>query len=335
MARSHAWQASAASCPTVLCAVGRALGCCHDAQFAPGLEQRFVGHLRHAHRPVARSPGPLASASPSHPSLRQVLLRATCKRVRRFTGLLWRSATRLAAEALRACGLSRFLTQRTVQEAVGSTLSRMSDSSGKRALATQATETREIVIPHAGDIQPVTAVKGLLLQSSLNQLQLAGHFDAYTRIANPTALKRLRHLLASEWAPLELAEAHYETCELLGLSDEEIANLGRRVGDRLQETSLVSTAKKTPTPVWSAVGALHRIWGRQYQGGSVQAVKLGPNECGFELCGFRLQRFRYCRLAQLSVLRATFEAVGAHVQSVRVASYSAAQDEVEIRIVWL
>lgn len=199
-------------------------------------------------------------------------------------------------------------------------------------------ETNEIIVPHGADISPVTAVKIVVLQSSLTQLENGGHLDRYVRLVDPNVLERVRTSLASEWAPIEVAEAHYQACENLGLSDDELAELGRRVGDRLQATSLVSSAKKareSDFDFWSAGGSLHRMWARLYQGGSVQVVKVGSRAKVLELVGFRLGRYRYYRNAQLFALRAAHEALGARLESVRNLSYNAARDELRVRVAWL
>lgn len=212
----------------------------------------------------------------------------------------------------------------------------MGTSSGKGSPPRPAgSEAREILVPHSAEIRPVTAVKFLLMQSSIGQLQQVGFFARYAEIIDPKVLERIRSGLASEWAPVALAEAHYQACDSMGLSDEELRSLGQRVGDRLQETSLVWAAKGRPTvDVFEASKALIRMWPRHYQGGSVQAVKLGPNNLLYELCSFRLNRFRHYRVGQLAVFRAAYEALGVHLQSARIASYSAAKDEVHVSVVW-
>lgn len=199
-------------------------------------------------------------------------------------------------------------------------------------------ETNEIIVPHGADIHPVTAVKNVVLLSSLTQLENGGHLERYTELVDPEVLERVRSGLATEWAPIELAEAHYQACDGLGLNDDELAELGRRVGDRLQATTLVSSAKKVRElgfDHWEAGGSLYRMWARLYQGGSVQVVKVAARAKVLELVGFRLGRYRYYRNAQLFVIRAAHEALGAHLESVRNLSYNAVRDEMRVRIAWL
>jgi hypothetical protein len=200
-----------------------------------------------------------------------------------------------------------------------------------------SSEAREILIPHDPASGPVTAVKNLLLQSSLKHLQERGHFERYKALVDPAVLERLRSGVASEWTPIEVADAHYAACDDMGLADQEIAKVGHATGDRLQRILLVSASKKTRAgelDVWSAGGHLHRLWARQYQGGSAQIVKLGEKGKLLEIRGLRLNRHRYFRCAQLRVLTANYEALGIRSTSASIASYNESRDELAILITW-
>src|SRR5262245_10679392 len=129
----------------------------------------------------------------------------------------------------------------------------------------------EIVIPHDPDAGPVTQVKNLLLQFSITKLQRYGYYDAYTKLISPQALTELHAHLGPGWLPVELAVRHFQACDRLNLTEEQIDELGKTVGERIQHTALVSSAKRERDEdfdVWSAVGQLHRMWTRLYQGGS-------------------------------------------------------------------
>ena len=51
--------------------------------------------------------------------------------------------------------------------------------------------------------------------------------------------------------------------------------------------------------------------------------------------GFGLTRYHYYREGHIAALRATYTAVGAHVLTTRVVSYSATADEMVVRVSWL
>jgi hypothetical protein len=204
-----------------------------------------------------------------------------------------------------------------------------------RALASDA--PREIFIPHDPAAGPVTAVKNLLIQSSLAQLKANDHYERYVTMIAPNVLEDLLARMAPSWIPVELAMAHYEACENLNLNIDETAAVGTSVGDHLQNTTLVSRAKKVRAEdfdVWGAYSQMYRMWARLYQGGSVQVVRLGPKTQLIEQRGFPMNRFRYFRQAQVAAFAAAYEALGVELSCVKVERHSPARDEVAFRVAW-
>lgn len=211
----------------------------------------------------------------------------------------------------------------------------MSDDSGRTGGPIRS--DREIIVPHVEPVQAVSEVKNALLQASLEQLHVKGLYPAYVGLVDPGVPERIRSTLAMSWVPVDLAVAHYRACENLSLDSDALKGIGTGVGGRMQETSLVSNAKKTPgssEDFWSSSGALLRMWARHYRGGSVQVAKLGPTEMELDLRGFVLNQFRYFRHAQLTVVAVAFEAMGVRVTTVKIVQYSAARDEMTLRIAW-
>jgi hypothetical protein len=197
---------------------------------------------------------------------------------------------------------------------------------------------REIIIPHTPESGPVTAVKNVLLQTSLTQLQDNGYYDRYAKLVDQKVLQELASSLGPGWIPIAIADAHYAACEALNLTTEEISRMGTRVGGRVQETALVSAAKGRPGPdfdLWTdAIRPMHRMWPRIYQGGSVQIVKLAPKVQECQMLGFGLVRHRYFRQASLTVITATHAAMGALIDSSKIMSFDAAQGELTVRLSW-
>lgn len=196
---------------------------------------------------------------------------------------------------------------------------------------------REIIIPHDAEAGPVTAVRNVVIQASLVELKNNGYYDRYTTLIAPDILERLRLAIAPSWIEVDLALAHYAACDNLRLTPEEFEAMGKRVGHRVQETVLVSLAKKVREAGFDlcpAVGALHRMWPRLFQGGSVQVVKVGSKEKLLELRGFALNRYHYYRQAHLAALRATYAALGTRVAQTKVVSYDAAGDELVVGVAW-
>lgn len=202
----------------------------------------------------------------------------------------------------------------------------------------QSAETREILVPYDPAAGPVTAVRNVIIQESLNQLRTNQHFERYAKLIAADVLEQLIDLsLAPGWIPIELALAHYEACDNLMLTSEQFAVMGYAVGERVHGTMLVSSAKKARDPgydPWSAEGALQRMWPRLFQGGSVQVVKLGPKAKLMEERGFRLNRYHYYRQAHLAAVMSTHSSLGIHDVQTKVESYSPARDELVVRVSW-
>lgn len=199
------------------------------------------------------------------------------------------------------------------------------------------TGPREIVIPHSADARPVTAVKHVQLHMSLAQLKQSGFYERYVQLVDPEVLKQLQGGLAMAWTPVELALAHYQACENMMLANEELGALGKSVGARIAETTLVVSAKATReggVDLWKELDSVHRMWARLNQGGSAQVTKLGPTELLLELRGFKLPRFRYYRQAQVTFISSAFAATGVRMASARMVGYSGPRDEVSYRFTW-
>lgn len=202
---------------------------------------------------------------------------------------------------------------------------------------TAPTGAREVLIPHARTALPLSAVRNVFIQSSLAGLKANGYYDRYTKLMDPGVLAQLQSSLGPGWVRVELATAHYEACDGMMLSAQELNEIGGQVGNRLQESVLVTSAKRVRDAdfdMWDVMLSLHRMWGRLYQGVSVQVVKLGPREKLIETRGLSLFRFHYYRQTSLAAISAAYRALGAQESTVKVDSYSAKTHEMVVRTSW-
>jgi hypothetical protein len=230
--------------------------------------------------------------------------------------------------------LSELERARTIKIRMRTDAEESNDESAGRA---QRPETREIIVAHDPSAGPVTAVRNVVLQASLSELRAHGCYERYAQLVAPELLEQLNTNIAPAWIPVDVALAHYAACDSLGLSADELDALGQGVGDRVQETVLVSSAKKERAEgvdLWKFEAQLHRMWPRVFQGGSVQVVKLGPRLKLIEERGFRLTQYQYFRQAHLAAIRASHSALGASIALLKVDSYNAARDEVVVRVAW-
>jgi hypothetical protein len=201
-----------------------------------------------------------------------------------------------------------------------------------------ASDERVIVFPHDRSRGPITAVRNVLLQTSLNELQENGHYERYAKLIAREALEQLKSYLAPGWVPIEIAHAHYQACDELNLSSAQTDRLASRIGDRLQQTLLVTRAKGTRDPnfdLWDVMPSLHRMWGRLYQGGSIQLTRLGAREALLEQVGFVLNRYGYYREAQVRAVATAYASVGTRFTRFEIARYDPTNEELDFSMAWL
>jgi hypothetical protein len=197
---------------------------------------------------------------------------------------------------------------------------------------------RENIYPHDRTRGPVTAVRNVLLQTSLNELQENGHYERYVQLIAPEKLEQLQTFLAPGWVPIEIADAHYAACNGLDLSSAQSGRLGARIGNRLQQTLFVSNAKGARDPdfdLWKVTPGLYRMWARLYQGGSVQLTRLGEHETLIGQLGFTLNRYEYYRQAQMRAIAAAYASVGTRITRFDIERYDPETHEIEFHMAWL
>jgi hypothetical protein len=156
-------------------------------------------------------------------------------------------------------------------------------------------------------IPAVSHVKSTLLSSSLRALRERGLFEAYIARLPREHHDEVLSSVAGAWHDLEVASAHYEACDRLGLSEAKQLELGQHVGARLHSTlmglvtRMASDAGATP---WLPLGQCSAFFERVYQGGGVSLTQLGPKEARVEMVGVSLARIDYFRVAKRGIIQA-------------------------------
>jgi hypothetical protein len=195
----------------------------------------------------------------------------------------------------------------------------------------------QVIVAHRDPIEPLSALRNTLLQSSLTKLRESGFYECYLQHIDPAVLDELSSNVAPGWVPIALAEAHYAACDAMSLSDEELKSMGVGVGTRVRETSIIVPKKKASEQkldVWPVAPQLFRVWSRLYQGGSVQVTQIGPSEELLEFRGFTLNRYRYYRHANVAAIVGAHQAVGALIESASLVHYDAMTHETTVRLSW-
>ena len=199
-------------------------------------------------------------------------------------------------------------------------------------------ETFEIIVPHDPARRELTAVRRVLIQSSLAELKTLGVYERYCASMDPSVLAEMTSLVGPGWVPLEFVLAHYEACDQLQLDDEPIRAAGSRTAENVQRALLANGVQAGDPGLmelpWSMLGAFARMGKRVYEGSSSQYVKIGRKRLLIENVGNPLYGFRYYRIAHAGFIHAAFGKLGVKVVDVSLAPYQSAGAVMETRITW-
>ncbi len=149
----------------------------------------------------------------------------------------------------------------------------------------------EIVVPFPAprnELPRVSAVRGILIVTSLRALRSRNLYDAYVAKVDPAARDAILAMGAASWNPSALALEHYRACDRLDLNSSVVEDIGLESGRIINESVLgvvVRLSRETGITPWTALAHSNRLVWRTYQGGGVCVTKLGPKDARFEWVG--------------------------------------------------
>jgi hypothetical protein len=195
----------------------------------------------------------------------------------------------------------------------------------------------EVIVPHDPSRGPLVAVRRMLVHSSIAELGQLGLYDRYSEIIDGRVLEQIKDLIGPGWMPVELALAHYRTCDQLQLSDDVIIQVGERAGDKLGSALLVAGAQpeapnRERSP-WPILPAFARMGRRIYQGASAQYSRTGQNSLVIEHHGNPLFAFHYYRVAHGAFLRQAFRTLNIEISELTfVGSHKERANSIAVQI---
>jgi hypothetical protein len=149
-----------------------------------------------------------------------------------------------------------------------------------------------------------TAYRSTWITTSSLTLKARGHYLRYVDLLPHDVRDTILTMPAAEWAPVDVALAHYRACDALGLPESEIVAMGRDTSRRAQGAIAATLLKLTRgaggTP-WAGLAHVTRLTSRSMTGGAVAVFRLGPKDARLELAGFPLAQIPYCRVAMRGV----------------------------------
>ena len=145
------------------------------------------------------------------------------------------------------------------------------------------------------------------LASSLAALRNRGLLEQYTQHLAEEYHDVVLHSVAGQWAPIEVADAHYAACDALNLPVEELSKIGAEVTQRVHGSILstfVKLAKQSGVSPWTVLGQLDRLWDKIWVGGGVRVYRTGRKDALVEIVRWPLAGKRYLRETMPSVIQA-------------------------------
>jgi hypothetical protein len=177
------------------------------------------------------------------------------------------------------------------------------------SLSHPAGPSHEVVLDYTSVAGPTaTHMRGTLLVNSHESMRNLGLYDRYVAALPERHREPILYAIAASWIPMDVAFAHYETCERLDLADAHLEQLGKlmaaRVADTFLSSAIRATRKAGIAGMWLALAQNDRLWDRMYQGGGVCVWKTGPKDLIHESHGLPLITLRYWRTAYLHYITA-------------------------------
>ena len=142
------------------------------------------------------------------------------------------------------------------------------------------------------------------LTASQATLRGRGLGAQYEAAIDPKYRDAVLSAVAGVWLPMDVARAHYQACDKLGLTETELVETGRAAMRRANATALslvTSLAQGAGVTPWSALAQTPRFWSSTCDGGFIGVAKLGPKEARAEVVGYPLAGIRYNRITMRGI----------------------------------
>ena len=184
-------------------------------------------------------------------------------------------------------------------------------SEGSGLVAASIMPIEEIFLPFRvpePTLGQATHVRSTLIASSIASLRQHGLFERYQPLLSPRHRDAVLSTVAGVWLPMDVARAHYEACDGLGLRTEEQVQIGMEVSAKIHETFLgtvLRMAKQAGVTPWVLLGRGHQMFARLFDGGGgLRVIKYGPKEARADVCGVPLLAVPYFRHAMRGIYHA-------------------------------
>jgi hypothetical protein len=175
----------------------------------------------------------------------------------------------------------------------------------------------EVLIEFPEPLEPTTAVRSTLITSSLASLRENRLFERYDLLQRSRHRDTILNCVAGEWLDLEVAAAHYQACDALGLTRDEQIAIGKAVSKRIHETFLrviVQAARGVGVTPWMLLRRGDSLQARLNRGGGIRLIRMAERVARVEIAKSPLLEITYFRNALLGMYAAGVELLATDVQ---------------------
>jgi hypothetical protein len=168
----------------------------------------------------------------------------------------------------------------------------------------------ELIVDYPKPLERVTAMRSTLITSSLSSLRDRGLFERYDALQTSPHRHKILNAVAGEWLSLDVALAHYQACDALGLSENEQFAIGKDVSRRVHETFLnllVKAARGVGVTPWTLLPRGNSMNSRLCRGGGVRICKVGSKSVRIEVARSPQLAIPYVRNALVGLYAAAIE----------------------------
>ena len=190
-------------------------------------------------------------------------------------------------------------------------------------------------LPCARESVPRTvAFRSTWVVSSHEGLRAIGKWEKYLACLRDHR-EAILSCVAGAWLPIDVARTHYQACDDVGLSTDEIDVMGRGAGGQVRKAwhaTFFAAADRAGASPWGVLSQIDRLWRRSAEGGAVAVFGLGDRQARIEYVGCRLVEISYFRHAVRTSLTILLEHATKNVTVTLMGQPS--HDEAHFRAVW-
>jgi hypothetical protein len=139
----------------------------------------------------------------------------------------------------------------------------------------------ETIVALPVPVRPVSQVRSSILLVSLQALRQRGYIDQYRQTLPQSAQAEIFSLAGPRWVSIELARAHYRTCDALPLLTAERMAIGAYNAERLQKgwlNVLVRMSRDAGVSTWTVLRKGGELVAQAWDGGGLEIRKVGPKD---------------------------------------------------------